>query len=192
MRYLVCLLCLFNHNLQAGSSALVYSATNTNNNTKAAKDNKSRKQSLARLDSCNNELKVQNEPEPCAICLEEHNETTVMLKCTHRYHRACILSHKQINQDNALCPLCRDKIENQVYSPAPLNNPLSGQESSAELLELGLTSSLLEEHTRAIAVGRPTLSFCENCLHTILCEYYDLCVCCFVLTSVVLIVVTRL
>lgn len=43
----------------------------------------------------------------CPICLSDKTQDVVMLECTHKYHKLCIikwLKHKSI------CPICKHKV----------------------------------------------------------------------------------
>ena len=51
-----------------------------------------------------------NDNSDCCICLDkfEENNTSIILECSHRFHRSCISNwlKKELN-----CPLCRKNIE---------------------------------------------------------------------------------
>jgi hypothetical protein len=49
----------------------------------------------------------------CAICYDEHNETSVILKCNHKYHLDCITQSIKISKCKE-CPYCRDKIYGSI------------------------------------------------------------------------------
>ena len=53
---------------------------------------------------------ISNNNIDCCICLDkfEENNTSIVLDCSHRFHRACISNwlKKELN-----CPLCRKNIE---------------------------------------------------------------------------------
>ena len=53
---------------------------------------------------------ISNDNTDCCICLDkfEENHKSIVLECSHRFHRACISNwlKKELN-----CPLCRKKVE---------------------------------------------------------------------------------
>ena len=53
---------------------------------------------------------ISNDNTECCICLDkfEENHKSIVLECSHRFHRACISNwlKKELN-----CPLCRKQIE---------------------------------------------------------------------------------
>ena len=53
---------------------------------------------------------ISNDNTECCICLDkfEENHKSIVLECSHRFHRSCISNwlKKELN-----CPLCRKKVE---------------------------------------------------------------------------------
>lgn len=53
---------------------------------------------------------ISNDNTDCCICLDkfEENHKSIILECSHRFHRTCITNwlKKELN-----CPLCRKKVE---------------------------------------------------------------------------------
>ena len=52
----------------------------------------------------------------CSICLESNDKIdTVVLKCDHIFHKTCIdkwFTNRTIDNNNLVCPLCRDINDN--------------------------------------------------------------------------------
>lgn len=49
----------------------------------------------------------------CAICYDDHNKSSVSLKCNHKYHLDCIVQSVKISK-NKECPYCRHKIYGSI------------------------------------------------------------------------------
>ena len=58
---------------------------------------------------CRDRNNCQNENYiTCPICLDKiHQKNEVVLECTHKFHRKCILNWLRRNPS---CPICRDII----------------------------------------------------------------------------------
>ena len=58
----------------------------------------------------NTSIFISNDNKDCCICLDtfEENNKSIVLNCSHRFHKECILNwfKKELN-----CPLCRKNIE---------------------------------------------------------------------------------
>mmetsp|Transcript_24783 Transcript_24783/g.56028 ORF Transcript_24783/g.56028 Transcript_24783/m.56028 type:complete len:367 (+) Transcript_24783:231-1331(+) len=69
--------------------------------------------------------------EPCAVCLSEHNTTTVRLRCSHVLHSSClnrILQQSSLTGAQGRCPMCRANIEaDPPTSPPPTHTPHTPQ-----------------------------------------------------------------
>ncbi len=58
----------------------------------------------------NNEFeKYDEDPDKyCSICYDEHNDTSIKLKCGHMYHYECIKDSYKLNKTSGrICPYCR-------------------------------------------------------------------------------------
>ncbi len=66
---------------------------------------------------------MENTEEPCIICFEEKQEK-ILFDCNHSI---CLVCYSKILQnDNATCPICRQKIDNLVKVISkyiPIDNP---------------------------------------------------------------------
>lgn len=100
----------------------------------------------------------------CPICLEDHTPDSVLLSCTHRFHKKCIntaifkfKSEDSIDFELKTCPMCRnhltatDKrmvITGEQFVRAMQNILLSDIENKPELIMLLYNSydQLKDEH----------------------------------------------
>lgn len=73
---------------------------------------------------------MENTKEPCIICFEE-NQEKILFDCNHSICLVCY--SKLLENDNATCPVCRQKIDNpakpipiyiHVAEPIPIPNPI--------------------------------------------------------------------
>jgi len=52
-------------------------------------------------------ITVDNKEEECIICLEEQDNDTVMIRCTHTFHKKCIT---EWFNEKPICPSCRTSV----------------------------------------------------------------------------------
>ena len=82
---------------------------------------------------------MENTEEPCIICFEENKEK-ILFDCNHSI---CLLCYSKIlENDNASCPICRQKIDNLIkvissYIPIP-NVPEPIQDNRATISLRGI------------------------------------------------------
>jgi hypothetical protein len=60
-----------------------------------------------------------NEPDLCAICLEELKDKLITLDCGHIFHDSCVQGYVRSTNDRR-CPLCRySPVEEEFLPPVP-------------------------------------------------------------------------
>jgi hypothetical protein len=57
---------------------------------------------------CMRHYKVEDD---CSICLQKMSGGTMLLECGHTFHKGCLETWAQQQQQNETCPLCRKPLE---------------------------------------------------------------------------------